>query len=256
MRILCVANENMDAIVAIEAGGVLLLNKNNSPFCGEDAFFRKLVRQYKDSYLFALCAFDADMINMFDERMESLIGPPGERKPGTVWAVANTAKYLGVKTFCCSSSQHVYARPDSAWANPYRITWAEIERLWPEPGIRLVPPYSQVDLDGGALLHTDAGNVADPATRIKPEAEDDWSARLSEAEWTRVEAFARQFQTLRFWQDFIAFTVGGETRTFLLRDGARQKPDASPSTSGSASISTCRAARCSTWSNTAISTTC
>ena len=63
LRVLCVANENMDAILAIEVDHVLLLNKNDFPFCGENRYFRRLVRGYQESYLFALCAFDADMLN-------------------------------------------------------------------------------------------------------------------------------------------------------------------------------------------------
>lgn len=224
LRVLCVANENMDAIVAFDVGGILLLNKNDSPFCGEDTFFRKLVRQFDQSYLFALCAFDADMINIFNEKMESIIGPPSERKPGCVWSVARTAKYLGIKTFCCSSSQHVYARPDAAWANDYRLTWPEIQKLWTAKDIALVPPYSQVELPSGRLVKTDVDDVADPASRIRPETADDWSAKLSEDEWARVERFATQFETLKGWQDFIAFTVGGETRTFYLKPSAAKKP--------------------------------
>lgn len=223
LRILCVANENMDAIVAIEAGGALLLNKNDSPFCGDNAFFKKLVGQYERSYLFALCAFDADMINIFDRDMKSLIGPPSERKPGTVFSVAQTARFLGVKTFCCSSSQHVYARPESAWANTYRVTWPELRRLWPADEIAVVPPYSLVDIATGELLRTDADDVPDPATRIRTEAAEDWEARLSGEEWARVEAFSRQFETLSPWQDFIAFNVGGEERTFLLSPRAERK---------------------------------
>ncbi len=226
LRILCVDNENMDAIVAIEAGGALLLNKNDSPFCGDDPFFRKLVAQYGQSYLFALCAFDADMINIVDEHMNSLIGPPDERKPGTVFSVGKTAEYLRVKNFCCSSSQHVYTRPDSAWANDYRITWPEMKKLWPADAIRLIPPYSTIDLATGALLHTAADDVGEPSARVLPELGEDWGARLSEEEWRRVETFARQFQTLAFWQDFIAFTVGGETRTFFLSQASERKPAA------------------------------
>lgn len=225
LRAICVANENMDAIIAFDVEGVLLVNKNDLPFCGEDQFFRRLVRRYQKSYLFALCAFDADMINIFDENMQTLLEPPGERKPGCVWAVARTARYLGVKTFCCSSSQHVYARPDTAWANDYRLTWPEIRKLWTAPEIPLIPPYATVEVATGKLLHTDVGDIADPATRIRSDAADDWAATLSDAEWGRVEAFARQFETLKGWQDFIAFTVGGETRTFLLSPAAARKPE-------------------------------
>jgi hypothetical protein len=226
LRILCVANENMDAIAAFEVDGALLLNKNDSPFCGEDPFFRKLISGYDRSFLFSLCACDADMINTFDERMECLTGAPDERKPGTVWDVARTAQYLGVKRFCCSSSQHIYARPDSAWANTYRLGWREIQKLWTAPEIPPIPPYSLVDIASGTVIRTDADDLPDPATRIDQAAGEDWEAPLSEAEWVRVERFARQFETLKAWQDFIAFTVGGERRTFLLKPSAAHKPEA------------------------------
>jgi hypothetical protein len=223
LRVLCVANENMDAIIAIEAGGVLLLNKNDSPFCGEDPFFRRLVRGYATSYLAALCAYDADMINTYDADMKRLVGAPMERKPGTVWAVARTAEYLGVTAFCCSSSQHVYARADSAWANDYRITWGDIQRLWTAPGVRVIGPYSVVDLATGSHVPADSPAV-DLASQVRADTgDDDWDARLSEAEWAEVERFARQFETLRRRQDFVAFTVGGETRRFLIRRSAGGK---------------------------------
>lgn len=227
LRVLCVGNENMDAIIAIDAGGVLLLNKNDSPFCGEDRFFRQLVRAYQTSYLLALCAFDADMINTYDSDMKPLIGGPAERKPGTVWSVARTAEYLGVTAFCCSSSQHVYARPDSAWANDYRITWDDIRRLWTSRTVQLIGPYSTVDLATGTVAAADSPPTAPPETRVHATTgEDDWNARLSAAEWQDVERFARQFETLRRWQDFVAFTVGGETRRFLIRRSARNKAPA------------------------------
>jgi hypothetical protein len=224
LRVLCVANENMDAILAIDVGGTLLLDKNDSPFCGEDRFFRKLVSQFERSYMLSLCAFDADMINTFDHDMRPLIDPPEDRKPGTVWATAKVAEYLGVQNYCCSSSQHVYARPDSAWANGYRITWPDMRRLWTADAVRLVPPFSQVALPGGAIVKTHCEDVRDPETRIVSERNEDWTVPLSEEEWNKVERFSRQFETLRRWQDFIGFNVGGETRIFQLRGGQLDKP--------------------------------
>jgi hypothetical protein len=227
LRILCVANENMDAIVAIEAGGVLLLDKNDSPFCGEDRFFRNLVQRYARSYLLALCAYDADMINTYDTQMTRLIDEPSERKPGVVWSVARTAEYLGAKAYCLSSSQHVYTRPDSAWANDYRITWPDVQRLWTARGVELIGPYSLVDLSSGRVTPADSPPAAPPESRVASDnGADDWDERLSEAEWADVERFARQFETLQRWQDFVAFTVGGETRQFLIRASARNKPKA------------------------------
>lgn len=226
LRVMSVSNENMDAILAIDAGGTLLLNKNDSPFCGEDLFFRHLVSQFQSSYLFALCAFDADMINTYDGAMRSLLDPAAELKPGTIWGAAKTAHYLGVGNFCCSSSQHIYARPDSAWANSFRITWPDMQRYWTEDAIRLIPPFSQIDLTDGRLVRTDCDDVAPPDSRIRADVVDDWSARLSEEEWSKVERFARQFETLRDRQDFIGFSVGGEARRFFLRPGAERRPPA------------------------------
>ena len=226
LRVLCVANENMDAIVAFDVQGKLLLNKNDSPFCGEDGFFRRLVGGFAQSYLMALCAYDADMINIVDENGKRLIEDPEERKPGVVWSVARTAEYLGVGNFCCSSSQHVYVRPDSAWANAYRVTWPDMQRLWTAKSVRLIAPFSRVDLDTGRAEQVDPEIAADPSMRIDAAAQEDWNARLSEAEWERVQRFATQFETLRAWQDFVAFTVGGETRRFLIRPSAAAKPEA------------------------------
>ena len=112
----------------------------------------------------------------------------------------------------------------SAWANDYRVAWPEMKRLWTEPSIRLIPPYSSVDLSTGQLLQTDAEDWIDAGARIRLERMEDWDARLSPEEWDEVERFARQFQTLKHWQDFIAFTVGGETKTFHLRPSAANKP--------------------------------
>lgn len=219
LRVLCVGNENMDAIIAVEAGGVLILNKNDSPFCGEEPFFRRLVQGYKQSYLLALCAYDADMIHTFDAQMRPLLGDPEERKPGVVHTVAMTARSLGAKNFACSSSQHIYARPDSAWANDYRVTWQDVQRLWTAPEIRAIGPYSQVDLTTGEA-HPTPGEPPPIAPRIAADnGADNWDERLTEAEWEQVRRFALQFETLRPYQDFIAFTVGGETRRYAVRPG-------------------------------------
>ena len=68
VRILNVCNINQDTILAIEAGETIVLNQNDSPFFGESSYFRKLIRDYSKSYLLALCAFDADMLNIVDEQ--------------------------------------------------------------------------------------------------------------------------------------------------------------------------------------------
>jgi hypothetical protein len=214
VRVMCIDNMNQDGILLIEAGDSLLVDLNDSPLCGEGRFVRSLVRRYKrsKSYLLALCAIDADMFNFVDERGNSLAGPPDERKRGTIWRTARIAKGLGVGSFCASSSQHIYVRSDSIWANPYRIAWSDIQKHWSQPAIRAIEPFVTVDLATGAVTRNHSDHTSDESQITSQTADDDWNDTLSNEEWQKVEAFMRKFELVRRHLDFVIFTVGGESR--------------------------------------------
>ena len=214
IRVMCIDNINQDAILIIEADGALIVDLNDSPLCGEFTFLRGLIRGYKreKTYLLALCSVDADMFNFVDEAGASLVGPPDERKPGAVWTVARTAAQLGVGNFCCSSSQHIYVRADSIWANPHRIGWADMTRYWSRPEVKLIEPFVTVDLATGDYVRNHPGQVSDESQITATTADDNWDSRLTAAEWERVEAFTRKFELIRRHIDFVEFQVGGETR--------------------------------------------
>ncbi len=219
IRVLSLGNENQDGILVVQAGSALVIDLNDSPLCGEGGFLRRLVARHPNdrTYLAALCSVDADMFNFVDEHGRSLAGDPEARKPGAVWNVARTAARLGVRNFCCSSSQHVYVRRDSVWANPYRITAADMRRHWNRPEVRLIDPYVTIDLERGDVRPAGGSTVY---RGWASSTADDWTSRLNEEEWSRVGRFARSFETIRRRIDFLAFTVGGETRRFDL-DPAR-----------------------------------
>jgi hypothetical protein len=224
VEVMCLDNWNQDAALVIRAGDALLINLNDSPLFGEGSFLRGLVRRHpnKKTYLFALCAIDADMINFVNAKDERVNGDPEERKPGAVWTVARMAEYLGVSTYCISSSQHQYVRADSVWANLYRLSWDDVAKHWSRPSIKLVQPYVTIDLATGQMTPTPAPPRAQDDAAISPG--DDWSELLSEDEWQTVERFFRRFETVRDKIDFVAVTVGGETRDFALNERARGKP--------------------------------
>ncbi len=203
-----------DGVLLIEAGDSLLVDLNDSPLCGEGGFIRKLVRNYqKDkTYLLALCAIDADMFNLVDGTGNSLAGPPDERKRGMIWRTGRIASTLGVGSFCVSSSQHIYVRSDSIWANPYRITWSDIQTHWHQPAIRTIEPFVTVDLATGAVTPNHPDHTSDESQITSQTANDNWNDALSNEEWQRVEAFMRKFQLVRRHLDFVIFTVGGESR--------------------------------------------
>lgn len=214
IRVMCIDNINQDAVLVIEADGSLIIDLNDSPLCGELRFLRRLIRHYprEKTWLLALCSVDADMFNFVDEAGQSLVGPPEERKPGAVWTVARTASQLGIGNFCCSSSQHIYVRADSVWANPHRIGWADMQRYWSRPEVNLVEPFVTVDLTSGQYVRNHPAQVSDASQITTATGDDDWSSRLTETEWDRVTAFVQQFQLIRRYIDFVAFQVGGETR--------------------------------------------
>jgi len=214
IRVMCIDNINQDAILIIEADGSLIVDLNDSPLCGEFHFLRRLIRRYprKKTWLLSLCSVDADMFNFVDDAGQSLVGPPEERKPGAVWTVARTAAQLGVGNFCCSSSQHIYVRADSVWANPYRIGWSDMRRYWSRPEVHLIEPFVTVDLTSGEFVRNHPAQVSDTSQITAATGDDNWASCLTTAEWDRVVAFVQKFQLIKWHIDFVEFQVGGETR--------------------------------------------
>lgn len=226
VEVLCIDNINQDGVIVIRAGGALLVNINDSPIDGEVGFLRGLIRGHPNdkTYLFALCAFDADMFNFVDPQGQSIVGVPEERKPGVVWSVAHKAAQLGVRNFCCSSSQHIYVRADSTWANPYRVTWPDIQRYWSQPDIRLLEAFITVEIATSAITRNHPSQTSDESQITGRCGEDDWHERLTEDEWHSVEAFFRRFEMMWEYMDFVAVTVAGEMRRFDRPGGAGPDP--------------------------------
>ncbi|MEZ6197673.1 MAG: MBL fold metallo-hydrolase [Planctomycetota bacterium] len=223
LRVLSLPNDNQDSSLLIRAGEDLLLDLNDSPVSGEDPFLRREVRRARRSYLLMLCSNDADMLNIVDAEGRSLAGDPDAKKPGTVLSVADFATWLGVDAFCCSSSQHIYARRDSTWANPYRITWSDMQRYWVSP-VRLVEPFVTVDLDSGEIASNHPSGESDWSQVTDACGDDDWAEPLSGEEWDELFTFMRRFELLAERLDFVDFTIGGERRRLALREGVDAIP--------------------------------
>jgi hypothetical protein len=229
VEIMCLDNINQDAIMIARLGDALLINQNDSPTAGEVSFLRRLVRSHPNdkTYLAALCSIDADMFNFVDAEGRSLAGPPDERKPGAIWTVARNAALLGIKNFCCSSSQHIYVRPDSIWANDYRISWQDMRRHWSRPGVRLIEPFVTVDIATGAVTANHPEQLGGDRSAISATTgDDDWNATATAEDWAAIERFFRRFELIPRYVDFIAVEIGGERRRFDLNPARAGKADA------------------------------
>ena len=229
VSVMCLDNINQDAILIVRLGDALVINQNDSPIAGEESFLRNLVKRHPNdkTYLAALCSIDADMFNFVDESGRSIAGPPDERKPGAIWTVARGADRMGVKNFCCSSSQHIYVRPDSTWANDYRISWDDMRKHWSRPNVRLIEPFVTVDVASGAVTANVAEHTGGDRSQISDKTgDDDWQATLQPEEWGVVERFFRKFELVRKYVDFIEVTIGGETGRFDLNPVTAGAPSA------------------------------
>jgi hypothetical protein len=83
LEVLCIDNENQDAILVARFGNALIVNLNDSPFFGERRFLRNMVKHHPNDRVFVLqlCSIDADMRNFVDETGQRTIPAPEELKP-------------------------------------------------------------------------------------------------------------------------------------------------------------------------------
>ncbi len=224
IRVQCLEHANQDAILLVEIGGTLLVNGNDCPLYGEIPYLRSLIQRYEHSYLLALCAVEADMVNIVNSSGERLIHRPEELKPGAIWSTVDLCRDLGVDAFCCSSSLHIYCRGDSSWANDYRMTFEDMQRWWTGGReVDLVPPYAAIDLASGEVteLYEDSGPCWDQVQ--DGTGEDDWDEPLQAGDRKLLDAFFLRFELLPKGLDFLRFTVGGVQHEVVLDNKRRSR---------------------------------
>jgi hypothetical protein len=226
VRIQCLEHANQDAMLLIELGRTLLIDRNDCPLFGEKRYLAKLIRGYEASYLAGLCAVETDMVNIVDAAGRRVLPEPEELKPGAIWEMADLCSELGVTAFCCSSSQHVYCRRDCAWVNPYRIVFEDMQRWWNAKDVELIGPCATVEVGTRRVTMNPPAFTTDWTQVEGGTGGDDWDERLAAEEWTDLERFFRRFELLPARLDFVRFTVGGETRTLWLHARAETRSPA------------------------------
>lgn len=220
IRVLCIADYNQDAVLLIDLGGVLVVNKNDASDHGWARFVRKIVRGYKMSFLLSLSGYgDADMFNFFDEEGRR-ISPPikhGE-PPGS--KIARQTEFFGAKFFVPFSSMHKYQRSDSVWANEYVTTLAEYPKGFDSRVAEILPAFIRYDCVHGTLEEIRPTKVLDRV--FEPgEFGDDWSIPLEPADVAQIRKYFCSISHLENVLDFINFRVGG--RDNIIEFGGRSR---------------------------------
>jgi len=226
LEVLCLDNVNQDAILVVRFGDALIINLNDSPLCGEKAFLQKLIKAHPNEKVFVLklVGVSADMLNFVDENGERNIDPPENYKMGCVQGAATEIAELGARFFCMSSSQHIFVRSDSQWANDYEFTYEDMKRHWNAPQVQVVEPFVTCDIATCQFSQDWPDQKPDASQLLNHTGADNWEENLSSEEWDKVQAFFDQFETLSDIVDFVELTVGAETRRVFSRQKLRKKP--------------------------------
>ena len=222
IKVLSIADINQDALLLVDLGGTLIINKNDATDHGWGRFVRKVARGYRTSFLLSLSGYgDADMFNFFDE--------DGRRIPPTIkqgappgWRIARAAEFFGAKFFVPFSSMHKYQRRDSIWANEYITPLTDYPKGFDSRVAEMLPAFIRYDCVRGTLEEIRPAEV--PERVFEPEEfGDDWSIPLEAGEAAEVREYIRSVSHLESVVDFINFRVGGKDNFIEFGKGRRKK---------------------------------
>jgi hypothetical protein len=142
-----------------------------------------------------------------------------------IYRTARLMDQLGAGHYVSSSSQHIYVRRDSIWANDYRIIWSDVMEHWNRSGIDMLQPFVTVDLDTHEVTKNHPSLESDTSQITDANGEDDWDEKFSAEDWQAARDFFRKYETLTEIVDFVDLTVGGERQRIVIN---QQRVDSVP----------------------------
>jgi hypothetical protein len=212
IRVMCVSDYNQDALLFVDINGRLLVNFNDGNALGSERFVKKIIKQFKRSFLMRLFSYgDADMINYFSEDGERILPAAAQKRPvGPV--MQGYAEMYGVTDAIPFSCFHAYQRSDSVWVDPYTTPCDVFAEGFNSKTVRLLPAF--ISYDCLTDQYTELKPAESPHKLVDPSAfGDDWNEQLSTEEAADANAYFRRIETLRDHIDAIILRVGGKDVT-------------------------------------------
>jgi hypothetical protein len=151
---------NDDSLLLIDTPQALILNFNDAkPFPPVVSAVRRLADRIAKPRLLLASYSPASVINSFSDAG----GPITlKRSEDYVAYLLDLCERLHADIYLPFASQASFERADSAWANRFRTTYADLERSW-RGNTKLLPPYTTLDLET-------LGHEAVPSDRYCPSA--------------------------------------------------------------------------------------
>jgi hypothetical protein len=209
IRVLCVSDYNQDALLFIDINGRLIVNFNDGNALGSERFVKKIIRQFKRSFLLRLFSYgDADMINYFQEDGERILPAAAQKRPvGPI--IQGYAEMYGVTDAIPFSCFHAYQRSDSVWVNQYTTPADAFSEGFASKSVRLLPAF--IRFDCVTDQYTELRPAASPHQVVDPSVfGDDWTEQLSSTDAAEIATYFGRIEALRGRIDAIVFRVGGK----------------------------------------------
>lgn len=150
LRVLSIPLPNDDSVLLLDTPNAFLVNVNDSKPRGYQ--LRRLAQFIKENVkgrkkVIVLSSYSpASVVNSFRKGANYEVVSLRDKK-SYVHYVSNLVDQLGADYFFPFASQVIFYRSDSAWANPYKVTYADLEKYWIAKDTQLCHPYSTLDLD-------------------------------------------------------------------------------------------------------------
>ncbi len=209
IKVMCVADYNQDALLFVDINGKLLVNLNDGNALGSERFVKKIISQFKRSFLLRLFSYgDADMINYFMEDGTRILPSAAQKRPiGPV--VAGYAEMYGVTDVIPFSCFHMYQRNDSIWVNEYITPDDAFANGFHSKTVRLLPPF--ITFDCTTDTYTELNPPPAKGETIDSKVfGDDWSEELTPEEISEIKFYFKRIESLQGHIDTIVFRVGGK----------------------------------------------
>jgi len=173
VRILSIPLANDDSVLLVDTPSAVIVNLNDAkPGAGQVRQLRRsLDRIAPGKRRVLLSSYSpASIVNSFVRNAERV---SLRQKADYVRYVCDNCRLLAIDDFMPFASQVIFRRSDSAWANAFKVTFADLQAAWDAGATRLLPPYARLSLGDGAYTFV-------PPDRYRQEAED--AARKVEAQ--------------------------------------------------------------------------
>lgn len=193
VRVMALPIWNNDSILLVDTPGALIANINDAkPTQREMLAIGDLKRRLGKRCVMLRSYSPAGPSNNYFRAGQRLTS--GKR--GYLRAVQNACRRGGADDFIPFASQVVFRRPDTDWANDFKVRYGDLKKAWREKGTRLLAPYSRLDLATGDVSAQDPASFNPGVTDRTQALVAEQAAANAAAGWT-AEDSARLHAQLR-----------------------------------------------------------